>query len=90
VVRLYPLLSNGSVNTHSRVTEEKCFPWGPCQGVALKTIDARGISTRSTEEYKQYKAYIKYKQYNKVQWRKRMTTERVLVICEVCRLVIAL
>jgi hypothetical protein len=29
----YRLLGNGAIHTHSRTTEIKCFPWGPCRGI---------------------------------------------------------
>jgi hypothetical protein len=69
------LLGNGAINTHCRTTEEKCFLWSPSRG----TTEAG--SCRSTEEYKEY---------NRVKWRTRVRMERVLVICEVGRLAIAL
>jgi hypothetical protein len=73
----YPLLCNGPINTHSSTTEEGCFPWGPCRG-NLRELNSEAGRCKSTEVYNGAKRST----------RDRM--ERVLVICEVGRLAIAL
>jgi hypothetical protein len=48
----YPLLGNGSINTNSRTTEEKCFLWGPCRGIIRgHRRSSEAGSYRSTTEY---------------------------------------
>jgi hypothetical protein len=32
-IKGHPLLGNGSIDTHSRTTEETCFPRGPHRGI---------------------------------------------------------
>jgi hypothetical protein len=66
----HPLLGNGPINTNSRITEEKCFPWDSCRGITRGHRTKHGGVQRSTGT----------------------TTRmgRVLVICEVGRLAIAL
>jgi hypothetical protein len=46
----HPLLGNGPINTHSRTTEEKCFPGCPCRGIIRESNSEAG-SCKSSQSY---------------------------------------